>query len=149
MRHGPAGGRGAWVKKGRSDADRPLTPEGRKKTRAAAAGLARLLGGADLVATSPWARAHKTAEYVAAALDAPLTVSALLLPDRPPEDLAAWLAGLGKKRVVLVGHEPHLSRCASRLVGGGRFALKKAQAALIADGVLLWSLPGRVLRGAR
>lgn len=156
LRHAPAAGRKDWARTGRPDSRRPLTRDGRGVARAVAKGLAALIGTADLVATSPWARAKETARAAAKALGAPLVESPLLLPRRSPASLAAWLSGLEGERVVLVGHEPHLSRVASWLMTGGRrpiIGLKKAQALLLetkkaapGSAVLLWSLPPRVLR---
>jgi phosphohistidine phosphatase len=157
LRHAPAGERVDWAKTGRPDSERPLTQDGRKRAREAARGLALFVGSADLVATSPWARARETAEYAAKALCAPLVTSNYLLPHRSPASLAAWLSGLGDKRVVLVGHEPHLSKVAAWLLTGSAsrsfLGLKKAQALLIetrkaaaGSATLAWSLPPRVLR---
>lgn len=157
LRHAPAGERVAWALTGRPDADRPLTSDGRKRAREAAKGLAEFVGGVDLVATSPWARAKETAEIAAKALGAPLAQSNLLLPHRSPASLAAWLSGLDGQRVVLVGHEPHLSKAIGWLLTGSArtlVALKKSQAVLIetkkaapGGAALIWSLPPRVLRG--
>lgn len=157
LRHGPAGEREDWAKTGRPDSERPLTPEGRKRAREAAKGLAAFIGTADLVATSPWARAKETAELAAKALGAPLVESGFLLPHRSPASLAGWLSGLQGERVVLVGHEPHLSKVLSWLVTGSGsrsiVALKKAQAAMLetsraaaGSAVLAWSLPPKALR---
>jgi phosphohistidine phosphatase len=129
--------------------------DGRKRAREAAKGLARLIETADLVATSPWSRAKETAGFAAKALGAPLVETNFLLPHRSPQSLAGWLSGLDGERVVLVGHEPHLSKSISWLLGSARtvVALKKAQAvqleapkAAAGGAVLIWSLPARVLR---
>ena len=158
LRHAPAGAREEWARTGRPDSERPLTLEGRKRARAAAKGLAKFIKTADLIATSPWPRARETAEIAAKALGAPLVETECLLPNRSPASLAAWLSGLDGERVVLVGHEPHLSKVVSWLMAGGvsrsivRF--KKAQALLLemkkaapGSAALIWSLPPRVLRG--
>ncbi|MDX6770546.1 MAG: histidine phosphatase family protein [Elusimicrobiota bacterium] len=155
FRHGIAGDRADWAKTGRRDAERPLTAEGRRKTLEAAAGVARLTG-ADLVASSPWKRARQTALILGRALEAPVADCPALLPSAPFEDAAAWLKARGARRVVLVGHEPHLSGLATWLLTGGRrsaLRLKKAQACLLTcpqpgpgKAVLVWSLPPRVLR---
>lgn len=156
LRHAPAGEREDWARTGRPDAERPLTADGRKRAREAAKGLARLVGTADLVATSPWPRARETAEIAAKALGAPLAETNFLLPHRSPASLAGWLSGLDGERVVLVGHEPHLSKVISWLLAGASrplVALKKAQAVLLETpkaaagaAVLVWSVPPRVLR---
>ncbi|MCM2305627.1 MAG: histidine phosphatase family protein [Elusimicrobia bacterium] len=156
LRHAPAGEREDWARTGRPDAERPLTADGRKRAREAAKGLAKLIGTADLVATSPWPRAKETAEIAAKALGAPLAETNFLLPHRSPASLAGWLSGLDGERVVLVGHEPHLSRVISWLLAGSSrtlVAMKKAQAVLLetpkaaaGSAVLAWSVPPRVLR---
>jgi len=157
FRHAPAGEREDWAETGRPDSERPLTQSGRKRGREAAKGLAMLVGSADLVATSPWTRARETAEFAAKSLGAPLVESNLLLPHRSPGSLAAWLSGLGDKRVVLVGHEPHLSKVVSWLLTGSAsrsfIGLKKAQAVLLetkkaaaGSATLTWSLPPRALK---
>jgi phosphohistidine phosphatase len=156
VRHGPAGERETWRARGRSDTERPLTKDGRRKARAAALGLARVLDGVDLVATSPWTRAAQTAELLAEAFGAKAAEFPELIPDRRFEDLLARLKTLRERRVALVGHEPHLSRFVSWLLTGrdhSLLRLKKSQALLLelkipAPGAaeLVWSLPPRQLR---
>ena len=156
MRHGPAGDREKWRRTGRPDAERPLTKDGRRRAREAAAGLARAAGDVDLVATSPWTRAAQTAELVADACGGTIAARPELVPDRPFEELLAWLGARREGRVALVGHEPHLSRFASWLLTGrtrSALRLKKSQALLLelprpAPGaaVLVWSLAPRQLR---
>lgn len=155
MRHGPAGDKDEWRKTGRPDAERPLTAEGRRKTAEAAEGAAGL-AGAGLVLTSPWTRAVQTAERLGARLGCPVEPTEALLPSAPFEDLARLLNGMEHERVAVVGHEPHLSRFASWLLGvEGRSALqlKKGQAALLefkkagpGGAALLWSIPPKALR---
>jgi phosphohistidine phosphatase len=159
VRHGPAGDaaeKAAWKRSGRPDSERPLTKDGRRRTRAAAAGLARLADGFKLVATSPWTRASQTAGLVAKALGADLVECPSLVPGSALEDALAWLRTRREKRIALVGHDPHLSRLASWLMTGRDHAvlrLKKPQALLLqledleaGDGELIWSLPPRSLR---
>ena len=156
LRHALAAQREDWARTGRPDSERPLTMGGRKLAREAAKGLAKLIKTADLVVTSPWVRAQETAEIAAKALDAPLVESDFLLPHRSPSSLAAWLSGLDGHRVVLVGHEPHLTKVISWLMTGGDshgvVVLKKTQALLLeprkaaaGSAVLAWSLPPRIL----
>ncbi len=157
LRHAPAGEREDWASTGRPDSERPLTMDGRKRAREAAKGLAKFIESADLVATSPWARAKETAEIVAKAFGAPLVDSNFLLPHRSPSSIAAWLSGLDGQRVILVGHEPHLSKVISWFLNGNSsrsiVALKKAQALMLetkkasaGSAVLSWSLPPKALR---
>ncbi|MFI5347395.1 MAG: SixA phosphatase family protein [Elusimicrobiota bacterium] len=158
VRHGPAGDRDEWRASGRPDEERPLTKDGRRKTRAAARGLVELLDGVDLVATSPWARAVQTAELIAEAFGGVEELKRPeLIPDRAPAELLAWLKTRRERRIVLVGHEPHLSRFASWLLTGREKSvlnLKKSQAFLLTlkslapgEATLLWSAPPRALRG--
>ncbi|MFI5350136.1 MAG: SixA phosphatase family protein [Elusimicrobiota bacterium] len=159
VRHGPAGNaaeKDAWRRAGRPDSTRPLTNDGRRRTRAAAAGLARVVSDFGLVATSPYARAAQTAKLVAKALRADLVECAALIPGRPLEEALAWLRSRDEDKIALVGHEPHLSRFACFLMTGrdGAFlSLKKPQALLLELGAvvpgrarLIWSLPPRQLR---
>lgn len=156
MRHGPAGEREEWRASGRPDLERPLTKDGKRKARAAARGLARVVEKLDLVATSPWTRAAQTAELLAEAFGAKSAEFEELIPDRRFEELLARLKTLRVSRVALVGHEPHLSRFVSWLLTGRDHSilrLKKSQALLLdlktlAPGAaeLIWSLPPRQLR---
>jgi phosphohistidine phosphatase len=94
-----------------SDADRPLTPKGMKKTHNAARGLRQLGVQPDAVLTSPWLRAVQTAEIVCEAIGFPenkiIRLDSLKGTSSPP-DLFRDLAKLKAKRVICVGHEPHL-----------------------------------------
>ncbi len=159
VRHGPAGDaeeKEAWKNSGRPDSERPLTKDGRRRTKDAAAGLAGLVEGFGLVATSPWTRAAQTAGLVARALGADLVECPALIPGSRLEDALSWLKRRHEPRIVLVGHDPHLARLASWLMTGRDRAvlrLKKPQALLLemkalepGGAELLWSLPPRALR---
>jgi phosphohistidine phosphatase len=160
FRHGPAGRRDAsrWP----DDGLRPLTPKGEDRTRGACAGLVALLGGhVTAIATSPLARAARTAELLAeAAPDAALEALEALIPGRSYRAALAYLAGRAPDdTVVLVGHEPDLGKLAGMLVFGAPAALplKKAGACLIqcvgdvapGGGRLRWLMPPKALRLAR
>src|SRR4029453_17762285 len=99
------------------DEDRPLTPDGEKKFKKAAEGLARVLDRPDEILTSPWLRALRTAEIAADAWGK-------IAPKKTP---ALAGGGLGEAADVLdgyppaptvavVGHEPHLSALLARLL---------------------------------
>lgn len=158
VRHGPAGNaaeKAEWILS-RNDSERPLTKDGRRRTKDAAAGLARVVEGFGVVATSPWTRAAQTAGLIAKALDADLVECPALIPDKPLEDALAWLKTRKEKRLALVGHDPHLSQLASWLLTGRERAvlrLKKPQALLLelkklepGGAELVWSIPPRQLR---
>jgi phosphohistidine phosphatase len=131
LRHGPAEEPGGKSYTG--DASRPLTPDGRRKTRRVAKALADLGLSFDVIISSPYRRARQTAEIVAEklGLSTKLEVSDSL---KPGGDLKALIRSLaqsksGLKSVLLVGHEPSLSGLISLLVGGDpgmAVVLKKA-----------------------
>jgi phosphohistidine phosphatase len=104
------------------DSDRPLTPEGRKKTRRMAEALARLGISFDLVLTSPYVRARQTAEIVAEVLGGHKTVetSKNLARGHNLKQLLQELTHLRRRRdnLLLVGHQPELGQLISVLVTG-------------------------------
>ena len=117
----------------RTDAERRLTAKGGKQSSAAAAALRTMEVTFDLILTSPLTRARQTANIVAKALRLAKRVeaSANLAPGGDPRSL---VAALNKRvgdlsSVLLVGHEPWLSRFISQLVAGhsgSAIELKKA-----------------------
>lgn len=135
IRHGPAGDRAAWAARGLSDGERPLTGDGRRKTRRAAKGLRTLLPGLGLLAASPLLRARQTADILAKRFPrARRAERAELMPSAGPQEAARWLRTLKSPTVAVVGHEPHLSRLAALLLAGRRepfTLLKKGGAALL------------------
>lgn len=131
FRHGIAVERGDWDAE---EALRPLTPEGRKKTRKALAGLRRLGVRPTHLFSSPLARALQTAQLAQEVfgMREEIQVRDELLSDAPPEVLSAVLATLpGDACAIFVGHEPHLSAAAGVMVFGkanAGLSLKKAGA---------------------
>jgi phosphohistidine phosphatase len=106
---------------GGDDAARKLTPAGRRKMRAAAAGLRALRVAPAVVLASPLARALETARIVVAALrDAPpLRELPALAPDVAPADTLKALRLFGRsQQVMIVGHEPNLSHTIALLLAG-------------------------------
>jgi len=104
------------------DSDRPLTPDGRKKIVRVAAFLGQMKISFDLILTSPYVRARQTAVIVAEALNAPkaLATSKNLAPGGSSRALVDELNHRHQPTndVLLVGHEPDLSRLISELVTG-------------------------------
>ena len=130
FRHGPAVPHGT---PGVAENDRPLTPEGRKKTAEAAKGLRELDLELTAVYTSPLPRALQTAEILCDILDLsrPKVMEALL-PDAPVRRLFSELRELRGETPVLVGHEPMLSSAVALAVGGkATIELKKAGMAFV------------------
>jgi phosphohistidine phosphatase len=142
------------------DSKRPLTPEGKKKMKEIAAGLVKAGFDLDWIVTSPLVRARETAAIVADELGSrvPLDACEALRPGESPESLIAYLAKqAGRKRVLVVGHEPDLSELATRLIGAGRhanLAFKKGGCCLItflefppkSPGQLVWWLTPKLMR---
>jgi phosphohistidine phosphatase len=118
LRHAIAKDRTQWHGK---DSERPLTAEGRQKMKKAAKGLKHLKLDFDWILTSPYTRAYDTAQIVAKAFKAKkkLRVEKDLASDGNPERLLRRLAQdyLTRDAVLLVGHEPYLSRLVSTLIG--------------------------------
>jgi phosphohistidine phosphatase len=126
------------------DAERRLTPQGERKFKKAARGLARLEKRPAAILTSPLPRARRTAEIAAAAWGRVRPVSEAALATGHFPDWEALLASFdAKARVAVVGHEPHLSMLLARLVGteqAGRLAFRKG-------GVAIVDLPGSLAEG--
>jgi phosphohistidine phosphatase len=77
----------------------------------------------DLILSSPYLRAKQTAEIVAQVLSAPegVMLADTLTPEGNPRQLIEALRTDHRERqdVMLVGHEPYLSRLISTLLTGG------------------------------
>jgi phosphohistidine phosphatase len=124
MRHGPAEDQ---ARSGR-DFDRKLTQSGRARTEL----VARELGVRDerpkRIVSSPLARTLETAEVVIAALHLDLTPEAReeLAPGGDARALIRELAAEGARRVMLVGHEPDVSRLTASLLPDWSHGFDKA-----------------------
>lgn len=115
------------------DEDRMLSAEGRKRTRAAAAGLRELGCRPDRILTSPLVRARETADIIAAVLPGNTRVEAVacLGPGVPQQDVVARLCRQNAGAVMLVGHMPSLAMLVAFLLSGRTdwdVHLKKASA---------------------
>ncbi len=146
------------------DVQRPLTPEGEERFRRAAGGILRLVPEVDLVLSSPFTRAWRTAEILEKAgwpTPEPLEE---LEPDYPPHKILSVLARYapGVESVALVGHRPNLHELVSYLLTGdqideargARVRIKKGGAVRLSfDGLpepgagsLEWLLTPKTLR---
>ena len=142
---------------GMADADRALTPEGRKKLR----GVLRATRGAKaapaVILTSPYRRAVETAALAAEELgfEGESIHSRALIPGSSPEDV--WDEIRIHKQaaeLLLVGHEPLLSQVMAHLLGypSLQVDLKKGAMACIETdrfgvqprGVLRWLITSRL-----
>jgi phosphohistidine phosphatase len=110
-----------------NDADRPLIPKGERRLRDAAAAMEKLSLSFDLILSSPFVRARQTAEIVAGELKLKKRIEFFdgLVPGGNPKALIQELIELkhAPDNVLLVGHEPYLSRLTSLLVSGSAEAL--------------------------
>jgi phosphohistidine phosphatase len=121
LRHGLAGQHGDPAYK--DDSLRPLTLEGRKKVRLAGQGMKTLGLKFDAIASSPFLRAKQTAEIVARVYKVKnIYLTDNLLPPAPVEKLLKDVRTRfpDAQNILLVGHEPHLSKMVSSLLKCGR-----------------------------
>lgn len=143
------------------DADRRLTPKGRRKVVEIARGLKTLAVKPAAIFSSPLPRALETATLTASVLDADLDVETMLTLG-PGYDAPATINSLPAQRgesIMLVGHQPHLGELASCLLTGSQslaqLPFKKGGVAAIeiaalpprAAGVLRWFMTPGQLRG--
>jgi phosphohistidine phosphatase len=132
------------------DAQRPLSDKGRRQASSMGRFLNRRGFHPDVIVSSPKMRARQTAELVAAALDTPVA-----LDERLGESLDLYglgelvAAAAGKRKLLLVGHDPEFSELAAELIGAPGLHLKKGALARIdtptplepSGGVLRWLIP--------
>ena len=151
------------MKKYPDDRLRPLTIEGTERMREIVRGMLKLGIEFDAVFDSGYTRARQTTEIATDAYridSADITTSAALEPDRDPAEVLTLLENnKTAKRVLIVGHEPHLSLTLAYLTGGrdgGAFDFKKGALARVdlqslkkGSGMLVYLLPPKVLRKIR
>ena len=126
LRHGIAVEREEWDP--HNDAARPLTPEGEMQLRTSCAAIRRLGLKFDLVLSSPYERAKRTAIIVAEelGLKKQLRFSDELRSEGNPKKLIREVTQLKPlpAALLLVGHEPYLSELiAVLLTGKARMAM--------------------------
>jgi len=143
------------------DSERPLTPEGRRKTRLIARDLAKLDVKPDVILTSPLVRARQTADIVATILRLKSRLR-ICDPLTSGGDAKRLIAEINKQHgkaesIMLVGHEPDLSELASLLLTGNKagaaIELKKGGLCVLEMDVLragrcatlLWLAPPKLL----
>lgn len=143
------------------DSERPLTAEGVKRARRAAAGLKRITGRPSLVLTSPLVRARDTATIFQQAARWPQALECKALS--PGGSSEGVLEALRRHRgetgcVAVVGHQPHLGELLALCLRGEAkpeaFELRKSAVACLTfdgrpragQGVLEWLATPRMLR---
>ncbi|HEY4413174.1 MAG TPA: phosphoglycerate mutase family protein [Gaiellaceae bacterium] len=137
------------------DAERPLTSDGEQRFRRVARGLRALVPHVDVVLSSPYVRAWRTAEILHEDAGWPKPErSELLEAVRAP---AGGLDALGARpeasSIALVGHEPYLSHFLSILLSGDpdafRIDLKKGGVVRVDGNVLRWYATPKMLVSIR
>jgi phosphohistidine phosphatase len=147
LRHGEAD----WPDWKKSDDERPLTEKGKKEMHQVGAFLANLSVKPNVVLTSPLPRASQTAEIAAGYVDAKCVEEKSLAPGFGRSELKKIVKKLGAENVMLVGHEPDLSKTVCKLTGA-RVKLAKAGIALVevesdlCCGKLLWLFPPKIAK---
>ncbi len=156
LRHGQAG---AHIGDSAKDAVRPLTVAGRREIEEIANSLKKLNVRFDLIASSPLKRALETAKIVADKLKTKnLEQWDELKATSDSSALFRRLSSLkGKMRILLVGHEPHLSGIIGEIISGksnAHLLLKKGGMAKVSvdelrpkiSGNLVWLLTPKLLK---
>lgn len=133
IRHGEA----EEHKIGKSDSERKLTEEGKRKMRRAADGWKNLINGFDYLVSSPLIRAKETADIVKDVFDFDDEIildNRLIFGNRTENvvDLVNELDG----SIALFGHEPDFSNHVSNLIsqGNAEIDFKKGMIAKISFG---------------
>ena len=131
LRHGIAEDHGTRA----TDAERELTELGRERVRDVLAAAKRMkLATPDLVIASPLIRAQQTAKIAMEvfAKNASFETSDLITPMSEVTETMALIADRAQKfdRVMLVGHDPHLSILGSALLGSSSIVIEMKKAAL-------------------
>jgi phosphohistidine phosphatase len=160
IRHGLAGEAGSYE----NDDERPLTDEGKKRTRQVAKRLQELGISFDLMLTSPLVRAKQTADILMdVGLAAKLQSVNFLAHGGTIDEWLTWLSSWrpadASASLALVGHEPDLSAWAELLIWGetsDSIVLKKAgvigllvplEGSPIGKSSLFWLTPPKYLIG--
>lgn len=131
LRHGIAEDHGSRA----SDAERELTDLGRERARAVLLAAKKMkLAAPDLVIASPLIRAQQTAEIAMEifAKSAKFETSDLITPMSDVTETMALITDRAKKydRIMLVGHDPHLSSFGSALLGSSTIVMEMKKASL-------------------
>jgi phosphohistidine phosphatase SixA len=139
----------------KKDEERGLTRDGHSRMKEIARGLERVLPKAQAIYTSPLLRAVQTALWVSKGYQSRVTINTTdaLAPGASAKDFRALVDSIKERRVIIVGHEPNLTRALGALTGvdTAKLELKKGGCygvRMLADGsaTFEWLLPPRVLR---
>lgn len=161
FRHGIAEDREDFAKKNLDDHLRPLTLKGRKRVQKVGIKLRDWISEVDMIVSSPFTRARQTAEILSQIyFETPVVEAAELVPQSPAPAFLKWLRAHARdcSRVVMVGHEPHMTSFASYLLAGKSdsfldlrkggvmcLELESFSQADIGTAELLWLIPPRMI----
>ncbi|MBX9685992.1 MAG: phosphohistidine phosphatase SixA [Candidatus Obscuribacterales bacterium] len=140
----------------KTDAQRPLTPEGREEVELVAKALKKSFGKLEVLISSPLVRARQTAEIFQEVMkvEAPEICQALA-PAGDSSQVFSFLKTKKAESIALFGHEPDMSELAQELLGSEfNIPFKKAGVCRIdidelpprGKGVLKCFLPPKLLR---
>ena len=155
FRHGPPEDPTVWVQQGKEESKRPLTEDGIKITQKAAEMLKKALHSQEdyLICSSPYTRALQTADIIKNTLQSPQDIHILeqLKPHCSPQDFAKLIFSYSQNMLIVIGHQPHLSRLGGHLLFQEEIApclpMKRAGALCLAinqneeKGQMLWLIP--------
>lgn len=115
VRHAKAMDRVKALLKSVSDEDRALTKKGRAKFLEHAKRNAKVFSQTELFVSSEFLRAKQTLEVLLEALPKrriswPVSVIKKITPDDSPDAFIRWLKSRTEKKLVVVGHEPFISK---------------------------------------
>ena len=139
---------------GKKDEDRGLTSEGHARMKEIARGLVQALPKVQVIYTSPLLRAVQTALWVSKGYKsrAIINTTDALAPGATAKEFRAFVESITERRVILVGHEPTLTRSLGALTGidtaklelkkGGAYGVRGAGGGATFE----WLLTPRVLR---
>jgi len=128
LRHGIAADRERWTG---ADADRPLTPGGKRRTREVVRMLARHYQP-QAIWSSPWRRARETAEIAGRVWKREVVLQGVLAGDGgAPDAVVRGLLAARASRLMIVGHEPDLGELVGHLIGSAPIPLKKSGLAVL------------------
>ncbi len=161
LRHGLAQDRDP--KKYPDDRLRPLTIAGLERMREVVRGMLKIGVEFDAIFDSGYTRARQTTEAITDAYridSADIQAVPALEPEHNPSEVVALLEShKDAKRVLLVGHEPHLSHTVAYLTGGrdgiavdfkkGALCRIDLESIKKGSGTLVWLVPPKVLRKIR
>lgn len=143
------------------DDEKALTESGIKKMEKAAEGIATIVKSFDVILSSPLKRAAQTATIVARAVGykEKIEYSDLLRPGAQIGSLMSSFAKYGnnaKESILLVGHEPDMSKMIASLIGTSPDSIEFKKSAFCnievtsftarAKGKLVWLLQPKLLR---